>query len=92
MKLGTKQILEQKWLQELIILVFTFVLFSMNDWVLITTWVKFWKGCVYFLVLYSHAQLNRHFLLPILLKQHKPTVYAVSSLCWPWCLRAYCMK
>jgi two-component system, LytTR family, sensor kinase len=80
LKLGTKQILEQKWLQELIILVFTFVLFSMNDWVLITTWVKFWKGCVYFLVLYSHAQLNRHFLLPILLKQHKPTVYAVSSI------------
>ncbi|UYQ94068.1 sensor histidine kinase [Chitinophaga horti] len=80
MKLGTKNILEQKWLQELIILVFTFVLFSMNDWVLITTWVKFWKGCVYFLVLYSHAQINRFLLLPILLKQHKPLVYTLSAI------------
>ncbi len=80
LRIGTKNLLEQKWLQELIILIFTFVLFSMNDWVLITTWEKFWKGCLYFFVLYSHAQLNRYFLLPILLKDHKPLVYTGSSI------------
>lgn len=61
-------------------MIFAFVLFSMNDWVLITTWEKFWKGALYFLVLYSHAQLNRYFLIPILLKEHKPVVYTVSSV------------
>src|SRR5690606_29646027 len=69
-----------KWWQELFILVFSFVLFTLNDWILIKSWRGVWSGCTYFLLLYSHAQLNRFFLLPILLKKHKPLLYIVSSL------------
>ncbi|WP_417368306.1 sensor histidine kinase [Flavobacterium beibuense] len=75
-----KSILEKKWWQELFILVFSFVLFTLNDWILIKSWRGVWSGCAYFLLLYSHAQLNRFFLLPILLKKHKPLLYIVSSL------------
>ncbi|WP_417356391.1 sensor histidine kinase [Flavobacterium sp.] len=75
-----KSILEKKWWQELFILVFSFVLFTLNDWILIKSWRGVWSGCTYFLLLYSHAQLNRFFLLPILLKKHKPLLYIVSSL------------
>lgn len=75
-----KSILEKKWWQELFILIFSFVLFTLNDWILIKSWRGVWSGCTYFLLLYSHAQLNRFFLLPILLKKHKPLLYIVSSL------------
>lgn len=75
-----KSILEKKWWQELFILTFSFVLFTLNDWILIKSWRGVWSGCAYFLLLYSHAQLNRFFLLPILLKKHKPLLYIVSSL------------
>lgn len=75
-----KSILEKKWWQELFILVFSFVLFTLNDWILIKSWRGVWSGCAYFLLLYSHAQLNRFFLLPILLKKHKPLLYILSSL------------
>ena len=75
-----KSILEKKWWQELFILVFSFVLFTLNDWILIKSWRGVWSGCAYFLLLYSHAQLNRFFLLPILLKKHRPLLYIVSSL------------
>ncbi len=72
--------MENKWVQEIIILVFSFVLFTMNDWMLVTTWASLWKGCCYFIILYTHAQLNRHFLLPILLEKHKPVVYTLASI------------
>ena len=75
-----KKILESRWIQELIILVFSFVLFTMNDWMLVSSWANLWKGGCYFLILYTHAQLNRAFLLPVLLKQHKPLLYAMASI------------
>lgn len=80
MKSTLKNILENKWVQEIIILVFSFVLFTMNDWMLVTSWDNLWKGCCYFLILYTHAQLNRFFLLPILFKQHKPFLYFLTSI------------
>jgi len=74
-----KYFIENKWWQELFILVFSFVLFTLNDWILIKSWKGIWSGCLYFLLLYGHAQLNRFFILPLLLKKHKPFVYALAS-------------
>ena len=64
MKATIKNILEYRWIQEISILVFSFVLFTMNDWMLVTSWSNLWKGCCYFLILYTHAQLNRFFCCP----------------------------
>ncbi len=75
-----RKILENKWLQEFAILVFSFVLFTLNDWILILSWKGFWMGIVYFLLLYGHAQINRFFLLPILLKKHQPLTYILFSI------------
>ncbi|SDK39304.1 Histidine kinase [Pedobacter sp. ok626] len=73
--MGPKSILESKWLQEIFILIFSFLLFTVNDWIFITSWRSFFTGTVYFFILYSHAQINRFFILPILLKEHKPYLY-----------------
>ncbi|MXN90625.1 histidine kinase [Flavobacterium sp. Sd200] len=74
-----KHILENKWWQELLILAFSFILFTLNDWILIKSWKGIWSGCAYFLLLYGHAQLNRYLLLPILIKKHKPLMYILAS-------------
>ncbi|KGO91661.1 sensor histidine kinase [Flavobacterium subsaxonicum] len=74
-----KNFIENKWWQELLILVFSFILFTLNDWILIKSWKGIWSGCAYFLMLYGHAQLNRFFLLPILLKKHKPLLYLLAT-------------
>lgn len=74
-----KNIIENQWWQELFILAFSFVLFTLNDWILIKSWRGIWSGCAYFLMLYGHAQLNRFFLLPILLKKHKPLLYFLAT-------------
>lgn len=79
MKLTLKNIIDNKWWQELLILVFSFILFTLNDWILIKSWKGVWSGFLYFLLLYGHAQLNRWLLLPILLKKHKPLLYALAS-------------
>ncbi|UBM59399.1 histidine kinase [Marinilongibacter aquaticus] len=81
-KLNTyiESFLEKIWWQELFILVFSFVLFTLNDWILIRSWRGVGSGCAYYLLLYSHAQLNRFFLLPILLKKHKPVLYLLASV------------
>ena len=79
MKLTFKNIIDNKWWQEVLILVFSFILFTLNDWILIKSWKGVWSGFLYFLLLYSHAQLNRWLLLPILLKKHKPLLYALAS-------------
>lgn len=79
MKPFLKNLIENKWWQELLILVFSFILFTLNDWILIKSWKGIWSGCAYFLMLYGHAQLNRFFLLPILLKKHKVLLYLLAS-------------
>ena len=80
MKWRFKPILENKWEQEMAILVFSFILFTLNDWVFIQSWKGFSNGLLYFFVLYFHAQLNRVFLLPVLLKKHQPVLYIILTV------------
>ena len=75
-----KNILENKWWQEVLILLFSFILFTLNDWILIKSWRGIWSGCLYFLMLYGHAQLNRFLLLPLLLKRHKVLLYIFATI------------
>lgn len=75
-----KSIVESKWWQEIIILIFSFILFTLNDWILILSWKGFYTGLVYFFILYSHAQINRYFLLPVLLKKHRPVLYLLMTV------------
>lgn len=74
-----RNVIENKWWQEFFILAFSFILFTLNDWILIKSWRGIWSGCAYFLMLYGHAQLNRFWLLPILLKKHKVLLYLLLS-------------
>ncbi len=80
MQVTIRRTVENKWLQEIVVLLFTFVLFTMNDWMLISSWNSVWKACTYFAILYTHAQLNRSFLLPILLEKGKPLTYTLMSI------------
>jgi sensor histidine kinase YesM len=80
MKLKLKAVTDVNWSQEITILVFSFILFTLNDWVFIQSWKGFSNGCIYFLVLYSHAQINRFFLLPVLLKKHQPFLYLLLTI------------
>lgn len=75
-----KNIIESKWTVEGSILIFTFILFTLNDWILISSWKSFFMGIIYFLVLYGHAQLNRFLLLPLLTVKHKTWMYVLCSL------------
>lgn len=75
-----KSLLENKWWQEIIILIFSFILFTLNDWILILSWRGFYSGLVYFFILYSHAQINRYFLLPVLLVKHRPVLYLLITI------------
>jgi len=75
-----KSILENKWWQEIIILIFSFILFTLNDWILILSWKGFYTGLVYFFILYFHAQINRYFLLPVLLVKHRPVLYLMMTV------------
>jgi len=75
-----RKVLENKIIQETMLLVFSFILFTLNDWILILSWKGFLMGVIYFLILYIHAQVNRFFLLPLLLKKNKATLYALSSI------------
>jgi len=79
-KLIMKKFFESRWMIELALLVFSFVLFALNDWILISSWRGFFLGILYFMVLYSHAQINRFLLLPILSKMHKVWFYIFFSL------------
>ncbi|MCS3870258.1 magnesium-transporting ATPase (P-type) [Chryseobacterium ginsenosidimutans] len=74
-----KYVLENQWWQEIFILVFSFILFTLNDWILILSWKGFFSGLVYFFILYVHAQINRFFLLPVLLKEQKPMLYLLLT-------------
>ncbi len=75
-----RKVLENKIIQEIVLLVFSFILFTLNDWILILSWKGFLMGVFYFLILYAHAQLNRFFLLPLLLKKNKPLLYVLASV------------
>lgn len=75
-----RKIGENSRVQEVVVFVFTFVLFTLNDWMLVSSWNNLWKGICYFLLLYLHAQINRFFLLPKLFRDHKPVTYVVSAM------------
>lgn len=76
-----RDFLERKWAQELGILVFSFILFTLNDWILIASWRSLFLGLVYFMLLYAHAQLNRFYLLPLLVKRDRIYLYLFLTLC-----------
>ncbi|MFZ4860945.1 sensor histidine kinase [Sphingobacterium sp. Mn56C] len=75
-----RKVFENKWMVEFTLLVFSFILFTLNDWILILSWKGFFMGVIYFLILYSHAQFNRFLLLPILIKKNNPLGYILSSV------------
>lgn len=68
-------------MQELGILVFSFILFTLNDWILIATWKSFFLGSIYFILLYAHAQINRYLFLPFLIKKQNTFLYIFLTLC-----------
>jgi two-component system LytT family sensor kinase len=80
MRRSCKTFFENKGWQEMAILIFSFILFTLNDWVFIQSWKGFSNGLLYFTVLYFHAQLNRFFILPLLLKKHLPFLYFLLTL------------
>lgn len=76
MKLKVDNVLDNKWWQEVAILLFSFSIFSLkNDWILFNSPIAVFSGVGYYLMLYLHAQANRFFLLPILVKKHKGLLY-----------------
>jgi len=75
-----RNILELRWLQELLVVSTLFILFTLNEWTYISNWNDLWKGISYFGILYAHAQVHRFALLPILLDKHKPLSYALYSI------------
>lgn len=79
MRISRKDLLGHKWLQEAIIFVTLFILFTLNDWTLIDSWKGLGLGICNFMVLYIHAQIHRFFILPLLLDRHKPLTYALSG-------------
>jgi two-component system, LytTR family, sensor kinase len=81
MRWKVDNVLDNKWWQEVAILLFSFSLFSLkNDWILFNSAVAVWTGIGYYLMLYLHAQTNRFFLLPILVKKHKGFLYLVLTI------------
>lgn len=76
-----ENILENKWYQEVAILLFAFTLFSVkNDWIVFSSLHDVLPAIGYFFILYFHAQCNRFFLLPILFRQHRALLYLFLSL------------
>lgn len=72
-----RNIVENIWFQEILVFATLFVLFTLNDWTVITTWGNLGMGLCYFTILYAHALLHRLFLLPILLDEQRPVRYVV---------------
>ncbi|MDL1912940.1 MAG: histidine kinase [Bergeyella sp.] len=70
---------DRKWVLELGILLFSFILFVLNDWIFISSLKSFFLGGAYYLVLYVHAQLNRFYILPFLLKKQNVYMYVVLT-------------
>ncbi len=80
MKWKPENVLENKWWQEVAVLLFSFSLFSIkNDWILLESVSTIFSGIAYYFILYSHAQANRFFLLPILLKRNKGALYLILT-------------
>ncbi|RYD59130.1 MAG: histidine kinase [Sphingobacteriales bacterium] len=74
-----KNIIENLWFQEFLVFATLFVLFTLNDWMLINTWSALWLGLGFFGILYAHAQLHRFFILPNLLEKQQPIKYLIQG-------------
>ncbi|MNJ94132.1 Sensor histidine kinase YpdA [compost metagenome] len=75
-----KYFIDKKWVTEIVIVVFTFVLFTLSDWILIKSWRSFFLGIAYFLVLYLHAQCNRFYIMPFLINKRNIILYVVYTI------------
>lgn len=75
-----KLFVDRKWVLELGVLLFSYVLFILNDWILIRTWRSLLLGIAYYLVLYTHAQLNRCYIVPFLLKKQNVWRYCLLTI------------
>ncbi|MFH6993515.1 sensor histidine kinase [Flavobacterium sp. FlaQc-48] len=74
-------ILDNKWWQEIAVVVFSFTIYTLkNDWMLFSSFTSILMGVFFYLVLYMHAQFNRFFLLPILFKTQRPVTYIFLTL------------
>lgn len=83
-----KNILERFWLQELIIFVTLYILYTLTEWRDIPDWKQVGEASWYFILLYIHVQIHRFFLLPILLDEQKPLAYAVLTTITIFCVSA----
>ena len=75
-----KQFIERRMVLEIGIVLFTFILFVLNDWIFISSLRSFFLGIAYYMVLYAHAQLNRFYILPFLLKKQNVSMYIVLTI------------
>jgi len=73
------KVLDTRWVQEVLILVASFILISLNGWRGIQNVETALQAIVYFGILYTHVTLHRFYLLPLLFKK-RYVVYAVLSV------------
>lgn len=78
--LGRKSILENKWLQEILIVIVLYILYTLTDWRDVPDWKQLGEASIYFILLFAHAQFQRFFTLPILLDKYKPASFALFSI------------
>lgn len=80
MRLLNKQLLEVKWIQEVLVFIILFILVTLNAWHYIKSLEDLTKAVVYFLILYAHMQLHRVFLLPLFFRKGRYVLYAVFTI------------
>ena len=74
-------IMENKWWQEIAVVVFSFTIYTLkNDWMLFSCFISILMGIFFYCILYMHAQFNRFFILPILFKEQRPLTYIGLTL------------
>jgi len=73
------KVLETRWVQEVLILVASFILISLNGWRGIQNLETALQAVVYFAILYTHVTLHRFYLLPLLFKK-RYVVYGILSV------------
>lgn len=60
---------KSKFFEELVIFIAMFVLTMLHEWMKLDTFTDLLKGLVFFILLYSQAQLHRHLLFPYFLSK-----------------------
>lgn len=68
-QLMKNKVLDTRWVQEVLILVASFILISLNGWRGIQNAETALQAIVYFGILYTHVTLHRFYLLPLLFKK-----------------------